>query len=139
MIRLEWKKVEGKTKDLLLFLSTYKGGEISKYALAKELNMARPYLVRLLNKLNDKGIIDNLRLNKRKVKVKRFSWEIFKQFLGIVTLGVFVSIALAPLFEASAIPFLLGSVLVFSFQCVYTFYRILKEEDVVEVYVRQAL
>jgi len=137
VIRLEWKKVEGKTKDLILFLSTYKGGEISKYALAKELNMARPYLVRLLNKLNDKGIVDsNLKLNRRKIKIKRFSWEIFKQFLGFVTLGVFVSLALAPFFEASAIPFLLGSILVFSFQCVYTFYKIIKEEDVIEVYVR---
>jgi len=133
---MEWKKVDGKTKELILYLKYNK--PYSKSQLAKDLNTGRPYLYRMLKKLNDLGAVDEytLKLNKNKVKIKRFSWEIMKQFMVPVTYGIVVNFLISFAFGFDAIVFVLGGTVVFMSQLLYTLWKILKTEEIIEVYLK---
>ena len=98
----------------------------------------KTHVLALLKKLNDLGAVDEytLKLNKNKVKIKRFSWEIMKQFMVPVTYGIVVNFLISFAFGFDAIVFVLGGTVVFMSQLLYTLWKILKTEEIIEVYLK---
>jgi len=96
----------------------------------------------IIRKLKDEGIVKenpnspNGRyiLNRKTVYIKRFSTDLFKQLMLPVVIGMFLTIFLAFFFKENAFIFAMGGTIVFFPQLLYTLYKILGTEDIIEVF-----
>jgi len=136
---MPWVKVQNeKEKNLLIFLNERKS--CNKFSEASEAcSMSRKWLKRLLKKYKDLGVIKwdgSFSLRRGRVKIKRFSWEVFKEMTTGVLLGIFLNIIFTILLRPTGFVFFLGGLMVLIPQVIYSFYRILSSKEVIEVWVK---
>lgn len=129
-----WKKVDGRTRDVVLLLYNTKG-YLPKSVVAKTIGTHRVYIHRIYKKLEKEGIINNGKLNKNKVKIKKFSIEVFKKRMSGSTLGVFISFILSFIFTDYSAFIILGSMTVFVLHALSVLIELLKINENIEVYV----
>lgn len=128
-----------KVKNLILYLEQH--GKCDNYSeVAEATGMSRRYLKMVLRKYNDMGVIHwNGRvfwLNKKRIKISRFSSEIVKQLVMPVTAGMFTNLMIAFTFGLEAMLFIMGGLIVFLPQIIYTLWKIALTKEVIEVYIK---
>lgn len=144
MAKVEWRKLEDETEKKILLALSEKDYD-SYSALAERVDLSRVWLKEKIKKMEvEKWVehksVDNktlFRLNKKRVKVKKFSMELFRQLIMLPTLGLFFNFLLAFYFGlGGAMVFIFGGVSVFLPQFLYSFYKILKTEEGYEIFVK---
>ena len=128
--------LESDKKILLLF---EKQKEFSSWReMSKILDLDIRTIKKRIKKLEEKGVIEwdyfNVRLkkfNRNKIKIKRFSWKVFKEMLLIPSITMF---CVAPLAFINYFIFF-GALIVYLPHFVYSFFKILKEEENYEIFV----
>ena len=143
MAKIEWKKVEDETeKKIILALSERNYDSYS--SLSEKVNISRQWLKEKIKKMEVENIVTNkpinnkpsFGLNKKRVKIKKFSLELFKQLIMLPTFGLLFNFILAFYFGVNSLIFIFGGLSVFTPQFLYSFYKILSTEEGYEVFVR---
>ncbi|MFQ6068012.1 MAG: winged helix-turn-helix transcriptional regulator [Candidatus Bathyarchaeia archaeon] len=110
--------------------------------IARETGLSVQGTKNIIRRLRDEGVIkdnpnskyERYSLDREKVHIRRFSTDLFKELMLPVTIGIFLTMFLAFTFKENALLFLMGGVIVFVPQLLYTLYRILATEEEIDIY-----
>ena len=142
MIDLEVKIEDENEKKIILALS--EKNYDSYLSLSEATKISRPWLKKKIKKLELENVVKvktvNKRslftLNKKKVKIKKFSWELLKQLLAFPSMALIIIFMLMFYFGVCAFPFVLGGIVVFISQIIYAIYKMLRMKETIEIFLK---
>jgi F0F1-type ATP synthase assembly protein I len=144
------KLTAGEAKAVLALLN---GPKRSYYELSKSSGVTISGLRRsVIPSLIEKGILkqdgNSFSLkNKEKIVIKKSYYvktssktnamKLLTELIGPCLLGMILSFVVSLIFGLNAVIFILGSFFVFCFQFFYSFYKVFRAEEIIEVYLKQ--
>ncbi|MHA1866385.1 MAG: hypothetical protein ACTSWZ_07755 [Candidatus Heimdallarchaeaceae archaeon] len=140
------EKVKNEAEKKLI-LALYEKGADSVSELHERTGVSRKWIKKLLQKYESQKIVNynlsskkkRFTLNKKYVMIKSLSWEILKEYLIPIAIGLFVLLLISgflfSLFSLYSFLIILGGVIVSISQIVYSIIKLLRTPETKEVWI----